>query len=59
MDAATDIQALGIEGFHDPSASEVVLWARKAGYGGPAPTREEAQEEARAILERLRDEPTE
>ena len=38
MDAATDIQALGLEGFHDPSASEVVLWGRKAG-SAPRPPR--------------------
>lgn len=49
-DAACDIQELGVPGFEDPSASEVVLWAKLAGFGIPAPTEEEARAEADAIL---------
>jgi hypothetical protein len=41
-DAACEIQDLKIPGYHDPSASEVVLWARMAGFGIPTPTEEEA-----------------
>jgi hypothetical protein len=52
-DAACEIQDLGIPGFHDPSASEVVLWSRVAGFGIPAPSEEEARAEADAILRRL------
>ena len=52
-DAACEIQELGLPGFHDPSASEVVLWSRMAGFGIPAPTEEEAQAEAEAILHRM------
>jgi hypothetical protein len=53
-DAACDIQDLRIPGYEDPSASEVVLWARQTGIGLPAPTEEEAQAEADAILLRMR-----
>jgi hypothetical protein len=53
-DAACDIQDLRIPGYEDPSASEVVLWARQTGIGIPAPTEEEAQAEADAILRRMR-----
>ena len=53
-DAATEIQALGIPGFEDPSASEVILWAKAAGYGIPSPTEEEARREAAEILRRTR-----
>ena len=51
-DAACEIQALGIPGYHDPSASEVILWARQSGYGIPAPTRAEAAAEVARILDR-------
>lgn len=51
-DAACEIQDLGIPGFDDPSASEVVLWAKMSGYGIPSPTREEAEREAAEILRR-------
>ena len=53
-DAACDIQELGIPGYEDPSASEVVMWARQTGIGIPAPTEEEAQAEGEAILRRMR-----
>lgn len=52
-DAACDIQELGIPGFEDPSASEVVLWAKMAGFGIPTPGEDEAQAEADAILARF------
>ena len=53
-DAACEIQEMEIPGYHDPSASEVVLWARMAGFGLPTPTEEEARAEAEAILSRYR-----
>lgn len=53
-DAACDIQDLGIPGYEDPSASEVVLWARRTGIGIPSPSEAEAQAEADVILEALR-----
>jgi hypothetical protein len=52
-DAACEIQDLTLPGYHDPSASEVVLWAKMAGFGIPTPTEEEAHQEAAEILERL------
>jgi hypothetical protein len=48
--AACEIQEMNIPGFNDPSASEVVLWARMAGFGIPTPTEEEARAEAAEIL---------
>lgn len=48
--AACEIQDLGLPGYHDPSASEVVLWARQTGYGIPSPSEEEARAEADRIL---------
>jgi len=51
-DAACEIQDMGLPGFDDPSASEVVLWAKMVGYGIPTPTEEEARHEAAAILRR-------
>ena len=51
-DAACEIQDLGIPGFDDPSASEVVLWAKMTGFGIPTPTRDEAEKEAAEILRR-------
>ncbi len=33
--AAFDIQARGIPGLEDPSASEVILWSKMAGFGIP------------------------
>lgn len=53
-DAACDIQALGLPGYHDPSAGDVVVWSRAAGFGIPAPSEEEAHAEARMIIDRLR-----
>jgi len=53
-DAACEIQDLGIPGFEDPSASEVVLWSRMTGYGIPTPSEEEARREAEEILRRMR-----
>jgi hypothetical protein len=49
-DAACEIQDLGLPGYHDPSASEVVFWAKQTGIGIPTPTEEEARAEAEAIL---------
>lgn len=51
-DAACDIQDLGIPGYDDPSASEVVLWSKMAGFGIPSPTEEGATAEAAEILRR-------
>jgi hypothetical protein len=51
-DAACEIQDLDLSGYDDPSASEVILWAKAAGFGIPHPTEEEARAEADAILER-------
>jgi hypothetical protein len=56
--AACEIQDLKIPGYDDPSASEVVLWAVAAGYGIPAPSEEEAQEEAARILEKFNRKPS-
>ena len=44
--AAFEIQAMNIPGCDDPSASEVILWTRMAGFDLPAPSREEAEREA-------------
>ena len=46
---------MGIPQFDDPSASEVILWAKAAGFGIPSPSREEAEAEAEAALRRLAD----
>lgn len=54
-DAACEIQELGLPGYHDPTAGDVVAWMREAGLSLPAPTREEAEAEAAAILKRLRE----
>jgi len=51
-DAACEIQDMNIPGFEDPGASEVIVWAKMAGYGIPAPTREEAQQQADEILKK-------
>lgn len=51
-DAACEIQDLGLPGYHDPSASEVVLWSKAAGFGIPSPSEAEAEAEAREILGR-------
>lgn len=53
-DAACEIQELGLEGYHDPSAGDVVYWARATGIGIPAPSEEEARAEAAEILARFR-----
>lgn len=53
-DAACEIQDLGLPGYHEPSAGDIVVWSRIAGFGIPTPSGEEAQAEARAILDRLR-----
>lgn len=52
MTAADEIQELRLPGYEDPSASEVILWSKIAGFGIPAPTREEAEKEARKLLEK-------
>lgn len=52
--AAFDIQARGIPGLEDPSASEVILWSKMAGFGIPDPGEEAAQAEAAALAARLR-----
>jgi hypothetical protein len=54
-DAACEIQELGLPGYHDPTAGDVVAWVREAGLGPPAATREDAEAEAAAILKRMRD----
>lgn len=53
--AAFEIQAMGLPGFDDPSASEVILWSISAGFGIPSPTHEEATAEADQILRRRRE----
>jgi len=35
--AAWEIQQLNINGFLNPSVSEVIIWSRNAGYGIPNP----------------------
>ncbi len=55
-DAACEIQDLKIPGFEDPSASEVVLWAKMTGFGIPTPPEEEARAEAARILGKRLDE---
>lgn len=52
-DAAFEIQALGLPGFDDPSASEVILWTRAADLRLPGPTQEEAEAEAEALRKKL------
>lgn len=52
-DAACEIQDLGLPGYHDPSAGDVVAWSRAAGFGIPSPTEAEAHAEALEILRRL------
>ncbi len=54
-DAACEIQDLGLPGYHDPSAGDVVVWSRAAGFGIPTPSEEEAQAEAQQILDRTHD----
>ena len=54
-DAAFEIQATGLPGFEDPSASEVVLWSIAAGFGVSSPSSEEAAAEADRILRRMRE----
>lgn len=51
--AAFEIQALGLLGYDDPSASEVILWTRAAGLRLPGPTKEEAEAEAEALRKKL------
>jgi hypothetical protein len=47
-------QDLGLPGYGDPSAGDVVFWSRAAGFGIPTPSEEEARAEAQIILDRLR-----
>jgi hypothetical protein len=51
--AACEIQDLGLPGYHDPSAGDVVVWSKSVGFGIPAPSEEEARAEAQVILDRL------
>ncbi len=39
--AAWEIQRMNIDGFPNPSVSEVIIWSRNAGYGIPNPPDEE------------------
>lgn len=55
--AACEIQDLGLPEYPDPSAGDVVVWSRAAGFGIPTPSEEEAQAEAQFILKRLRKDP--
>ncbi|MDI1227175.1 MAG: hypothetical protein PSY14_05790 [bacterium] len=48
--AAYEIQQMKIAGFEDPSASEVIIWAKMAGYGIPSPSEDEAKAEAAELL---------
>lgn len=47
------MQALGLPGFENPSASEIILWSKEAGYGIPTPTEAKAREQAARVLSRL------
>ena len=51
-DAAYELQALRLPGFENPSASEIIVWSKEAGFGIPTPTRAEARTEAAHILAR-------
>jgi hypothetical protein len=51
--AAYDIQVMGIPGYEDPSASEVVLWSKMVGYGIPTASRESAEADAERIVQKL------
>lgn len=53
-DATFDIQARGIPGLDDPSASEVILWSKMAGFRSPDSGREAAEAEAAALAGRRR-----
>ena len=48
--AACDIQDLGLPGYEDPSAGDVVFWSKAVGYGIPTPSEEEARAEATGLL---------
>jgi hypothetical protein len=50
--AADEIYEMKIPGYEDPSASEVILWAKMAGFGIPSPSEEEAKAEAAALLKK-------
>jgi hypothetical protein len=39
--AAWEIQQMNVDGFLNPSVSEVIVWSRNAGYGIPNPPDEE------------------
>jgi hypothetical protein len=54
-DAACEIQDMDLPGFGDPSAGDVVMWAKMSGYGIPAPSEDEARREAEEILGRSSD----
>lgn len=44
-DAAYDLHALALPGLESPSASEIILWSREAGYGIPTPDDETVRAE--------------
>lgn len=52
-DAAYEIQELKIPGFGFPSASEVILWSKAAGFGIPDESDAEVQEQVARILARM------
>jgi hypothetical protein len=53
--AAYEIYEMKIPGFEDPSASEVIIWAKMAGYGIPTPSEEDAKAEAAEFLKKHSD----
>lgn len=48
--AADEIYDMKVAGFEDPSAGDVVAWAKLAGYGTPSPSEAEAKAEAAELL---------
>ena len=43
--AAWEIQQLNIDGFLNPSVSEVIVWSRQEGYGIPTPSDKEVADQ--------------
>jgi len=51
-DAAYELQALALPGFENPSASEIIIWSKEAGFGIPTPAPETVRAEVARILAR-------
>ena len=52
--AAWEIQSLGLPGFQDTAAVDVIRWGIETGIGGPWPSKEEAIAQVRKAAERQR-----